>query len=137
MSTPPPPTHRRLFIAAHCANPSAELNGGVLQSSLHVPIEGVDSKDNFGNSSGASCPPPPLSKEARSRAREEKKEPAAISTTGSPSEPARRPEYGVAFPVAMHESDHPLPTGRTGGTTQQQSEFYFNLGRRMMLDSIE
>jgi len=41
----------------------------------------------------------------------------------------------IACPVAMRESDHQPIAGRKGGK-QQLDEFYFNLGRSMMLDSM-
>lgn len=136
---PPPPLS---IINARFAARSAEVRQGACPSGL--PIASVYSEDNVGDTGGASCPPPPSSKEVGSRARDEQepifdKEPCPVmSTVGSPSEPARRPECSIAFPVAMRESDLPSPAGPNASTTQrQQSEFYFNLGRRMLLDSIE
>ena len=144
---PQPPQPPPSPLPPILAFPSAkEAERGVPRASL--PTERRWNRQGIvGIASGASCPPLPFSEEAQSRVREDQEEPnsnrepdpATISTTtsGSPSgEAARRPGYAVAFPVAIREPD-PSPAGCNIKSAQQQSEFYFNLGRRMMLDSIE
>lgn len=128
---------------------SAEAERGAPRDSLRAESRANNQGTVGGNNNAGSawCPPPPpsLSKEARGPAREEERisnksfDPAI--STDSPGEAVLRPGHAIAFPAAMvRESDYPSPAGRNGKSAQQhqqhRSEFYFNLGRRMMLDSI-
>lgn len=134
--TSPPPRLAASSLPPIFATPSAEVERAVLRASQPTERR-VNSQGTIGNSSGAPCPPPPpLPTEARNRAQEGPV--LNRGPTGSPGEAVRRPGHTIAFPVAMRESDHSSPAGRHAGSAQQQqSDFYFNLGRRMMLDSIE
>lgn len=126
-----------------------EAKGEVPRADLSVEV--VDNEYSIGDVSRETPPPPPPPKEARSCPRKQdavlNEDPCAAVNTGSPSELLRHPNYGIAVPVAMRESDQSV-AGRKenkrllrdfGGneSKEQERQFYFDLGRSMMLDSFE
>lgn len=97
--------------------------------------------DREEDSSGtASChypPAPALFKQRQNRVESVffRAEPCTADGTGS-SEPTEHPNHDeITCPTAMRESGQ-QPIAESEGSKQQLSEFYFNLGRSMMLDSI-
>lgn len=111
---------------------SGEPRGGVFRrdSLIGRREEDITSEDLF-----EFCPPPALSKQVQIHDKGAASSEESRAAAGS-SESTGHPDHaGIACPVAMRESDHQPVAARKGGK-QQLGEFYFNLGRSMVLDSI-